>query len=272
MDVRSQRAPDGCAEDRTDSFRMWRDGRVVDKFAGSKLEQLIQVGSVGPERAKHMEVRSQRAPDGCAEDRTDSFRMWRDGRVVEGAPLLRVYGSKAHRGFESLSLRQSGMKKARSVGPFSFQLRSRGIEPSRFEGSTSSPGANLIAASQDEAATRRAKRMDARSRPSLSASHKQKGPLLRALLFVTRRGIRALETRGFDKFAGRKFGHRFGTRSDGQWVQHRDVRNHPLSASLDEKGGPFCCRSRRRWHSPARYDHPSGRDWPRLQVRAVISA
>jgi hypothetical protein len=26
--------------------------------------------------------------------------------VVEGAPLLRVYGSKAHRGFESLSLRQ----------------------------------------------------------------------------------------------------------------------------------------------------------------------
>ena len=31
----------------------------------------------------------------------------RDGRVVEGAPLLRVYGSKAHRGFESLSLRQS---------------------------------------------------------------------------------------------------------------------------------------------------------------------
>ena len=30
----------------------------------------------------------------------------RDGRVVEGAPLLREYGSKAHRGFESLSLRQ----------------------------------------------------------------------------------------------------------------------------------------------------------------------
>ena len=26
--------------------------------------------------------------------------------MVEGAPLLRVYGSKAHRGFESLSLRQ----------------------------------------------------------------------------------------------------------------------------------------------------------------------
>ncbi len=30
----------------------------------------------------------------------------RDGRAVEGAPLLREYGSKAHRGFESLSLRQ----------------------------------------------------------------------------------------------------------------------------------------------------------------------
>ena len=158
---------------------------MVDKFAGSKLEQLIQVGSVGPERAKHMEVRSQRAPDGCAEDRTDSFRMWRDGRVVEGAPLLRVYGSKAHRGFESLSLRQSGMKKARSSRAFFIPASNEGIEPSRFEGSTSSPGANLIAASQDEAATRRAKRMDARSHPSLSASHKQKGPLLRALLFMT---------------------------------------------------------------------------------------
>jgi hypothetical protein len=31
--------------------------------------------------------------------------FWRDGRVVEGAPLLREYGPKAHRGFESLSLR-----------------------------------------------------------------------------------------------------------------------------------------------------------------------
>ena len=38
-------------------------------------------------------------------------RFWalpdgRGGRVVEGAPLLRAYGSKAHRGFESLPLRQ----------------------------------------------------------------------------------------------------------------------------------------------------------------------
>ena len=30
----------------------------------------------------------------------------RDGRVVEGAPLLREYGSKVHRGFKSHSLRQ----------------------------------------------------------------------------------------------------------------------------------------------------------------------
>jgi hypothetical protein len=29
--------------------------------------------------------------------------------VVEGAPLLRAYGSKAHRGFESLPLRQFGV-------------------------------------------------------------------------------------------------------------------------------------------------------------------
>ena len=31
---------------------------------------------------------------------------WRGGRVVEGAPLLREYGTKSHRGFESLPLRQ----------------------------------------------------------------------------------------------------------------------------------------------------------------------
>ena len=35
------------------------------------------------------------------------FRRRRRGRVVEGAPLLREYGSKAHRGFESLRLRQN---------------------------------------------------------------------------------------------------------------------------------------------------------------------
>ncbi len=35
-----------------------------------------------------------------------NIRLWRGGRVAEGAPLLREYGSKAHRGFESLPLRQ----------------------------------------------------------------------------------------------------------------------------------------------------------------------
>ena len=34
------------------------------------------------------------------------IKLRRDGRVAEGAPLLREYGLKAHRGFESLSLRQ----------------------------------------------------------------------------------------------------------------------------------------------------------------------
>ena len=34
------------------------------------------------------------------------MRYRRDGRAVEGAPLLRVYTPKAYRGFKSLSLRQ----------------------------------------------------------------------------------------------------------------------------------------------------------------------
>ena len=32
---------------------------------------------------------------------------WRGGREAEGAPLLREYGPKAHRGFESRPLRHS---------------------------------------------------------------------------------------------------------------------------------------------------------------------
>ena len=38
-------------------------------------------------------------------DRMMVYLQRRGGRVAEGAPLLREYGSKAHRGFESLSLR-----------------------------------------------------------------------------------------------------------------------------------------------------------------------
>jgi hypothetical protein len=40
--------------------------------------------------------------------------------VVEGAPLLRAYGSKAHRGFESLPLRQwleNARGRLRDLGP-----------------------------------------------------------------------------------------------------------------------------------------------------------
>lgn len=37
-----------------------------------------------------------------------SQRPWRGGRVVEGAPLLREYTSKAYRGFESHPLRHFG--------------------------------------------------------------------------------------------------------------------------------------------------------------------
>ncbi len=36
--------------------------------------------------------------------------IWRGGRVAEGAPLLRVYGLIAHRGFESLPLRHPVLK------------------------------------------------------------------------------------------------------------------------------------------------------------------
>ena len=60
---------------------------------------------------EHMDVRNNPSLD---ERKGFGRRIarWRDGRVVEGAPLLRVYGSKAHRGFESLSLRQFW------IGPF----------------------------------------------------------------------------------------------------------------------------------------------------------
>ena len=43
---------------------------------------------------------------GRALQRAMIARPRRVGRVVEGAPLLREYGLKAHRGFESLTLRQ----------------------------------------------------------------------------------------------------------------------------------------------------------------------
>ena len=47
----------------------------------------------------------------------------RDGRAVEGARLESVYGSKAHRGFESHSLRQVN---GPVMGPFAFSVAQRG--------------------------------------------------------------------------------------------------------------------------------------------------
>ncbi len=43
---------------------------------------------------------------------------WRGVRVVEGARLESVYRSKAYRGFESLSLRQSNQKLAERLAFF----------------------------------------------------------------------------------------------------------------------------------------------------------
>jgi hypothetical protein len=56
----------------------------------------------------------------------------RDGRVVEGAPLLRAYGSKAHRGFESLSLRHVGRENYENCidnAPVAQLDRAHGYEP-----------------------------------------------------------------------------------------------------------------------------------------------
>jgi len=49
---------------------------------------------------------------------------WRGVRVVEGARLESVYRSKAYRGFESLSLRQSNQKLAERLA-FLFDPRQK---------------------------------------------------------------------------------------------------------------------------------------------------
>ncbi len=67
-------------------------------------------------------------------------RFRRVGRAVEGAPLLREYGSKAHRGFESLTLRQIPQRGPsgpfRTSGPRGF----RDSNP-RYENDGSTGGA-----------------------------------------------------------------------------------------------------------------------------------
>ncbi len=50
--------------------------------------------------------------------------------MAEGAPLLREYGLKAHRGFESLSLRQK-IKKAAFMAVFLFPVGVRDENPHR---------------------------------------------------------------------------------------------------------------------------------------------
>ncbi len=49
--------------------------------------------------------------------------------MAEGAPLLREYGLKTHRGFESLSLRQT--KNPATGGVFCLTQRKSGLEPRR---------------------------------------------------------------------------------------------------------------------------------------------
>ena len=60
--------------------------------------------------------------------------------MVEGAPLLREYGLKAHRGFESLSLRQIYQDRSMTrPDKFDLEIRNR----TREDGLTNLPGANL---------------------------------------------------------------------------------------------------------------------------------
>src|ERR1700677_5418497 len=96
----------------------------------------------------------------------------RGGRVVEGAPLLRAYGSKAHRGFESLPLRHRAHQFPTFSTPQSWQPRSGDSNPSYGKGgSTKSPQAILdVAAQLPRSGAQRRTSGAAASNPSLSAS------------------------------------------------------------------------------------------------------
>jgi hypothetical protein len=87
--------------------------------------------------------------------------------VVEGAPLLRAYGSKAHRGFESLPLRHAANKFSSFSFTQSRQPRSGDSNPRYGKwGSTKSPQAIL----DDAHASPEGRGPKARVNPSLSAT------------------------------------------------------------------------------------------------------
>ena len=91
--------------------------------------------------------------------------------MVEGAPLLRAYGSKAHRGFESLPLRQT-LGKFSSVWISWLSQRRSGDSNPRYGkgGSTKSPKAILdVAAQLRRSGAKRRTSGEAVSNPSLSA-------------------------------------------------------------------------------------------------------
>ncbi len=89
--------------------------------------------------------------------------------MVEGAPLLRAYGSKAHRGFESLPLRHTANKFLSISITQSWQPRSGDSNPRYGKGgSTKSPQAIL----DDAHASPAGRGPKARVYPSLSATKK----------------------------------------------------------------------------------------------------
>ena len=91
----------------------------IDASKGDQTRLRIEQGGgsrTPPDRADHSRLSPSRTRDGRASAKmflraTIPFgilhRSRRGGRAAEGAPLLREYGLIAHRGFESLPLRQT---------------------------------------------------------------------------------------------------------------------------------------------------------------------
>ena len=73
MDVVSNAHPRPCRRPRGELTIGFDDGEMAEwstKFAGSKFERLIRVGSVGPKGEPHGRRRVTRAPRPCAVDHT----------------------------------------------------------------------------------------------------------------------------------------------------------------------------------------------------------